>query len=315
MYRPRLLALAALLTCAPANLLCGWCEGQTAPPAIASPAQPEVACRAYPPSTQSFKRKLWDGYEISLGPAANAEDTGDNCTAAIYNKLGQVVYRTTGFNVMFDEYLTGQDFDGDGHGEVVFETDTGGGNHCCWEYNVISLFPKPHKLFDIAQSGAVQFEKDAAGKMVIWQRVEAPDVFNGPMAGRPFAERVFRVRDGKLVDSTPEFCDRIFGEQSPYSREWKANLSLENIAKLQSIDDPTEEKDEARIDGDGEFIGRALLERAYQHVLCRQFDAALDDLNLWPAASRPKMRAEVAKQIKDDFPGFAARLASETAPK
>src|ERR1700730_17582353 len=66
--------------------------------------QPEVVCRASPPTTQSYKRKLWDGYEISLGPAANSQGGGeDQCTAAIYNKAGRVVYRTTGFNVTFNE--------------------------------------------------------------------------------------------------------------------------------------------------------------------------------------------------------------------
>jgi hypothetical protein len=308
-------ALAALATCAAASLFPAPCLGQAAPPPIVEPQRREVACYAYPPTTQSYKRKLWDGYEISLGPAANSTGDGDNCTAAVYNKLGRVVFRTTGFNVTFDENLTGKDFDGDGHGEVVFETDTGGGVHCCWEYNVISLFPKPHKLFDIAEEGAVQFERDSAGKMAIWQRVGAPDVFNGPMAGRPFAERVYRVRDGKMVDATPEFCDRIFGEQSRYNQAWKADLSPENIAKLQSINDPTNEDEEARIGGDGEFVARALLERAYQHVLCRQFDAALADLNLWPAASRAKMKGDFAAQIKGDFPDFAARLASDISPK
>ena len=282
------------------------CFAQTAPPAFSrSVRQSEVSCRAYPPSTQSYKRKLWDGYEMSLGPAANSSGDGDNCTSAIYNKEGQVVYRTTGFNVTFDEDLTGEDFDGDGHREVVFETDTGGGNHCCWSYNVISLYPKPHKLFDIAEEGADQFEKDASGRMVIWKRVAAPDMFNGPMAGRPFVERVYRVRDGKMVDATPSFCERIFGSQSPYNKVWTAELSPENMDKFKLEDRP---------DVDEELVARALLERAYQHVLCRQFDDAIADLDLWPAASRAQMKADFARQIQVDFPEFAARLA-QTAPK
>jgi hypothetical protein len=261
--------------------------------------QPAVACRADAETNRAYKRKLWDGYEISLGPAANSKGDGDQCTAAIYNKLGHVVYRTTGFNVTFDETLTGRDFDGDAHPEVVFQTDTGGGNSCCWSYNVISLFPKPHRLFDIAADGAVEFEKDAQGKMIIWTRVEAPDVFSVPMAGRPFAERVFRVRDGKMVDSTPDFCARIFSDQNRDFKEWSANLTPENLRQFQSV---------AQLGDDEENVGRLLLARAFQHVLCRQFDAALADLNLWPAASREKTKASFADFIKGDFPGFAARL-------
>jgi hypothetical protein len=295
----------ALLVCAP-------CFAQSAPPpaTFRGPGvdgeQAEVACRAYPETTQSFKRKLWDGYQISLGPAANSTGDGDNCTAAIYNKEGHVVYRTTGFNVTFDQSLTGQDFDGDDHPEVVFQTDTGGGQACCWEYNVISLYPRPHKLFDIDQEGVDQFEKDADGKMVIWKRVEAPDMFDGAMAGRPFAERVYRVRDGKMVDATPEFCGQIFSDQNRFSKAWKSELSPQNVAALQSVDC-------AR--GDLEDMARALFERAYQHVLCRDYDAALADLDLWPAASRAQTKAEFAKQIKSDFPDFAARLVQSSPSK
>jgi hypothetical protein len=308
--------LAALLTCGLVSAVAPSCFAQKAPPGIAPPVDHAIACRAYPKSTESFKRKLWDGYEISLGPAANATGAGDDaCTAAIYNKLGHVVYRTTGFNVSFDENLTGQDFDGDGHGEVVFETDSGGGNHCCWAYNVISLFPRPHKLFDIAMEGAVQFERDDAGRMVIWERVAAPDVFNGPMAGRPFVERVFRARDGKLTDATPEFCARIFGVNSRYNQGWQRDLSTENIAKFASLADPQNQQDAAAANDAVEFIGRSLLERAYQRLLCGDADAAIADLNLWPAASRAKTKAAFASQVQDDFPVFAERLAAEGGSK
>jgi len=206
--RPAIAALAVSLAVGTVSF------AQSAPPLASTDAlgaNARVACLAFPQSTQSFKRKLWDGYEISLGPTPNAaDDAGNNCTAAIYNAQTRVVYRTTGFNVTFDENLTGKDVDGDDHPDVVFQTDTGGGNHCCWEYNVISLYPKPHKLFDIAQEGAVWFEWDSQQKLAIWKRVEAPDVFNSPMASRPFVERIYRVSDGKMVDATPEFCGRIF---------------------------------------------------------------------------------------------------------
>src|SRR6266852_4431613 len=112
-----------------------------------------IACYAERDKDNSaHTKKLWDGYEISLGPARDGTENadGDNCTAAIYNRAGKVVYRTTGFSVVFDESETGEDFDGDGHPEVVFKTDTGGGNHCCWSYNVVSLWPRPHKLVEIA---------------------------------------------------------------------------------------------------------------------------------------------------------------------
>jgi len=261
----------------------------------------KVSCHAaglLKPEDQPYTKKLWDGYEISLGSAHNSQGGGDECTAAIYNSAGHVVFRTTGFSVIFDENHTGQDFDGDGKPEAVFITDTGGGNHCCWPYNVISLSPKPHKLFDIDAPGAVQFEKDSQGKMVIWRWTAGPYGFTS-MARAPFAERVFRVREGKLVDATPEFCSRIFSDRNEDFRAWNIDLAPENIKVLQSTGNTGVESEE---------IVSALLSRALQHVFCRQFDEAVSDLNFWPEANRTKMKTDFAECIKQDYPEFAARL-------
>ena len=251
------------------------------------------------PQNRAHTKKLWDGYEISLGPQRNAHGDGDDCTAAVYNSGGRVVFRTTGFNVIFDEGHTGQDFDGDGKPEVVFITDSGGGNHCCWAFNVISLSPKPHKLFDIDNALGVRFEKDSQGKMIIWQGRAGPYDFTTE-ARAPGAKKVFRISEGKLADATPEFCSRIFsGENEDYSG-WAANLTPENIKKLEATG--------ALENFDNQDIVSGLLSRALQHVVCRQFDAALNDLDLWPEASRTKMKAAFARSIKQDYPEFAARL-------
>jgi hypothetical protein len=252
--------------------------------------------------TSPYHKKLWDGYEISLGPARNSHGGGDECTAAIYNRAGRVVFRTTGYGVIFEDKLTGQDFDDDGKPEVVFNTDTGGGNHCCWAYNVISLAPKPHKLFDIEAPGAARFEKDKQGKMVIWQRVPGPYGFTS-MAGNPFAERVFRVRNGELVEATPEFCSRIFSNENEDYKEWNAQLTAENISKLRSSGD---------VGWDNEQIVSALLSRAVQHVFCHQFDYALGDLNLWPESSKAKMKAAFVKAMAVYDPAFAKPLQQQT---
>ena len=247
-------------------------------------------------------KKLWEGYEISLGPARNSEGGGDECTGAIYNRAGHVVFRTTGFSVIFDENHTGQDFDGDGKPEVVFISDTGGGNRCCWAYNVISLWPQAHKLFDIEAPGAVHFEK-SQGQMLIWQRSPGPLGFTS-MARTPFAQKVFRVRAGKLVDATPEFCPRIFSDENDDYRGWKTQLTSGNVTKLGR---------RGKAEDDNEEVVSALLSRALQYVYCRQFDDALNDLNLWPEETRSKMKSEFAATIERDYPEFAARLIETSA--
>jgi hypothetical protein len=102
----------------------------------AQAAQDNISCYADRKDNVPHKKKLWDGYEISLGPSRDPEAVEEKCTAAIYNGAGRVVFRTNGFNIVFDEAQTGKDFDGDGKPAVVFRTDTGGGMHCCWGYIV-----------------------------------------------------------------------------------------------------------------------------------------------------------------------------------
>jgi hypothetical protein len=281
-------------------LICVIC---LSPVLRAQKAQNEVACFAERQDNAAHKKKLWNGHEVSLGPARNPEEVEYRCTAAIYNSAGRVVFRTSGFNVVFDEDRTGEDFDGDGEPEVVFRTDTGGGNHCCWGYIIFSLSPKPHKLFEIAMEGRVDFEKDKDGKMVIWKRTAGPFGFNS-MAAQPFAEKILRVRQGKLVDATPEFCGKIISEENEDYRIEKQVLTRKTSASFRK--------------GEAHKVttrkSSALLSRALQHVFCRQFDEALSDLNLWPEASRLKMKTGFADFIQANNPEFALKL-RESAEK
>jgi len=259
---------------------------------------PKIACWSGQPDNQPHTKALWDGYEISLGPVKNEVEYA--CTAAIYRADGKVVYRTSGFTVIFDEENTGLDFDGDGKPEVVFKTDTGGGNHCCWGYNIISLSPKPRHLFDIDQQGLVRFEKDKNGRLIIWKRTAGPYGFTS-MAANPFAEKVFQVRDGKLTDITPEYCSILLSEQNEDFRVWKETITEEKLAQLRNTGES---------DWNNEEVVSALLSKATQHVFCRQFDETLKVLDLWPEPSRAKLRQDFAKAVKDDYPDFAARLAA-----
>jgi len=253
------------------------------------------------PQNRSYTKKLWDGYEISLGPARNGGVDGNGCTAAIYNSSGHVVFRTTGFQVIFDQNHTGQDFDGDGKAEVVFITDTGGGSHCCWDYNVISLSPEPHRLFDVPYGA--RFERDKSNKMVIWRNI--PGIHGVTTeASTPVAEKVFRVSQGKLVDATVEFCPHIVSPDNADFDRLQRALTPEKASKLAPGLEPDDE------------TASALLSLALQHTFCRQFDEALNYLNLWPEAtgnpgtSRKKVITAFAESIKQEYPDFAEHLLS-----
>ena len=246
-----------------------------------------------------YARKLWDGYEISLGPTRDGHGDGDDCTAAIYNSGGHVVFRTTGFSVIFDETHTGHDFDGDRKPEVVFITDAGGGNHCCWSYNIISLSPKPHRLFDLPFG--TRFEKDKSGAMLIWENIPGLTGLTTE-ARNPGGEKVFRVSQGKLVDTTLEFCPQILSPNHEEHDQNQRALAARNISGLASGSEPDDE------------TSSALLSLAYQYTFCRQFDEALHYLNLWPEqtghpqTARRAVKAVFAESVKQDYPEFAARL-------
>ena len=295
MLRPRSFSLVFLLSALGAH-------AQLPAKKIVKPVPKEqiIACWSGQEGNKPYKKKLWDGYEISLGPVAGEVEYA--CTAAIYRADGKVVYRTSGFNVIFDEENTGLDFDGDGRPEVVFKTDTGGGNHCCWEYNVISLSPKPKHLFDIDQQGLVRFEKDKDGRLIIWKRTQAPFSTATSMAARPFAEKVLQVRDGKLTDITPEYCAPLFTDQNQDFRIWNQDLTDANLARLASTGPDN---------ADNEEIVSSFFSKIAQHLFCRQFDQALTELDRWPESSRVQLKQDFAKAVKDEYPEFAARLSDQ----
>jgi hypothetical protein len=283
-------------------LICALC---LAPVLQAQRAADKTACYADRQDNAAHKKKLWDGYEISLGPVGNSEEVEEKCTAAIYNRRGQVVFRTSGFNVVFDEQQTGKDFDGDGQPEVVFRTDTGGGMHCCWGYIFVSLSPKPHKLFEIPMEGRVDFEKDKDGKVVIWKRTAGPYGFTS-MARTPFGEKVLRIQEGRLVDATPEFCGKILSAESEDYLDDQRLLTPENLKKLEAT---------GAADWNNEDTVSALLSRALQYVFCRRFDEAMKELDSWPASDRVKMKSGFADAIKADYPEFAAQLGASAEKK
>lgn len=265
--------------------------------------QPAIACYTFPKSTESYKKKLWDGYEISLGPARNASGGGgDDCTAAIYRADGKVVFRTTGFGVIFDEEHTGLDFDGDGKGEVVFKTDQAGGAHCCWIYNVVTLSPRPRKLFDVGEGAAVDFVKGNDGKVTIWDRVGGTFEYTSG-AARPYVERALRFEQGKLVDVTPEFCGKLLSLDNEDYSYWEQTLTAENLAKLRSA------KFAPQAESGVEEIASALLARAQQRVLCKHFDEAMADLDLWPDDTRDEMKDNFVESVKDYSSEFATWVA------
>jgi len=106
-------------------LICAVCFS---PLLRAQKLKDDISCYSDRKDNAPHKKKLWEGYEISLGPSRDPEAVEEKCTAAIYNSTGRVVFRTSGFNVVFDEEQTGKDFDGDGKPDILWRNGTTGEN-------------------------------------------------------------------------------------------------------------------------------------------------------------------------------------------
>jgi hypothetical protein len=271
---------------------------------LAVSKEPSIVSCLYESDRSPFKKKLWDGYEISLGHTPHWKDEPEvGCTAAIYNKAGKVVYRTTGFNVVFEEGLTGKDFDGDTFPDVVFKTDTGGGNRGFWNYNLISLSPKPHHFLDVMLDGSAEFVFTKQGEVQFWRLTAGPYGYTS-MALNPFADRVFIIEKGKLNDVTKKHCDRILLDPKSNFYNAKKSITVEAIKIFETTNDINHIDDE---------IKSHLLTVILQYIFCGQYDKAQEFLNHWPKSSRGKLKSDFIKSVQPDFPDLESFLAKENS--
>lgn len=259
-----LLALSSSLSGSPASLASA-AQGADDPRVI--------ACYALDTRNKPWTKPLWNGYQVSLGPAA---DTADNpeaaCTAALTDREGNIVFRTVGFGTRLDE-ATGMDLDGDGSPDVVLVTDTAGGNSCCWEIAAVSLAPKPHELFRYQPAGAFSFRKDSAGHVVLWSTEGGMLAMGYSMAERPFAQMLFRFIDGNLVNVTPDYRNEIFNDQRFGPRG--PQIPALELSRFRSI---------GKIAGDDWETALAVFETALQYAYCRDLEKAHELIrDDWPA--------------------------------
>lgn len=256
----------------------------------------KLSCSTFPVDKSFGKKKLWDGYEISVGPTAHSEnDSGadDACTAVIYDRSGREVYRTTGPGVELDP-ATGMDVDDDGAPDVVLNNGSSGGSGGSWEIEVVSLKPRPHLLFKFGQEfPPADLRKDLQGRVVLWSRWGGDSDFGYSMAhmNDPSARIVHRFADGLLKDVTPEFCSEIENDKD-FPRLTEASLEHFKNSKIASGRFETLDDEQAA----GKVISLAL-----HYVFCRRFDNALDVINgMWPKEDHANLLKKLKEEISSD---------------
>jgi len=268
-------------------------QGSAHPRSLLSQAE-KLSCSTSPVDKNFGKTKLWDGYEVSVGPTGHFEDNSgadDACTAAIYDPSGREVYRTTGPGVRLDP-STGMDIDGDGAPDVVLMNGASGGSGGSWEIEVISLKPMPHLLFKFEIGfPSAPFKRDSQQRVVLWSRELSDDLaaaYGWPNAARPGAQRIYRLVDGKLVDVTAEHCSEV--EAGEPFQKLERKLTPEAVEKFKTTENL------ADVDPNTAQTGGRVLSLILQRIFCHRFDQGLDAIHqMWP----PRDQANLIRNIKE----------------
>ena len=268
-------------------------HGKAAQTGAPSSQEKKLSCSTFPVDKSFGKKKLWEGYEVSVGPTAHFDDDSGAdgaCAAAIYDQSGKEVYRTTGPSVKLDP-ATGMDVDGDGAPDVVLMNGSSGGSGGSWEIEVVSLKPHPHLLFKFEQEfPPADFRKDSQGKAVLWSGWGGNSSLGYSMAhaNDPSARIVYRFTDGKLKDVTPEFCseienDKHFQKPTEASLEHFKNSTIDS-GEFESLDD--------------EGTAGRLMSLILHYMLCRRFDNALNVIHqMWPKQDQ----VNLIKKLKEEM--------------
>ena len=258
-----------------------------------------LSCAYSDPSSKRVWSRIGGGYEIFVGPTAHfSEGAEQSCKAAIYNRRGKVVFRTIGYSTRVEK-TTALDFDGDREVDVVFVTDTGGGMHCCWEYEAVSLRPNPHVLFRYTPAGGTTIKKGKDGRAVLWASEggysDATD-----MADRPFATVVWEFADGRLTDVTPRYCGQILKRGSPEQRILAEGVTQDELTRFSSAENVR--------DAENNRAGGSVLSAALQDIFCQRIADANADMELWPPADRQRMKSAFHEWLLKAYPDAGKQL-------
>lgn len=149
-------------------------------------------------------RALPGSFTATVRRSSDATLVEDACTLSVVDGAGVEVFQREGFGVSVSAG-TGLDLDGDGVPEAVLGTDSGGGNRCCWTYTVLRLGRVATPLADLGF--APVFLREARG-FALQERQAFYDLGRS-MAEAPTLVRIYRLEHGRLVERTPQYCDRL----------------------------------------------------------------------------------------------------------
>ncbi|HVZ49942.1 MAG TPA: hypothetical protein VG916_14240 [Gemmatimonadaceae bacterium] len=284
-------SIIALTVASVATVAASRGAGQGARPAA---PVPRLSCQYADRARDALGRAELPGhFTVAITRDTGAVET--ECVAAVFDSGGSVVYREGAFAAAVDS-ATGWDVDGDGTPELVLRRDTGGGNHCCPVFTVITLGRPARRLLEYNWAGAAWFERNDRGAVTLWSWEGGFFGPDGTMAGRIFAQRVYRVSAGTLADATPDHCERIIAE-SRFPSDPADSARLRVLATSRRALDSLA------------YLAADIQGRMLQFIFCRRFNEALAVANTWwPATDRRRMIPEFSEMVTRAYPEYAAAL-------
>ncbi len=267
---------------------------------VLQPAATAIGCQQGQ-TDRTSKQITIEELTVTIAPSPKPEDVEDGCTVAVRDRRGREVFQFTGFNTKLLD-LNGRDIDNDGHPDIVIETDSGGGNRCCFEFAIISPAPRPHIA---AKLQPASFESDDRRQTVIWTAVAFYDL--GPdMADSPTVEVAQQFRKGRLTDITSEYCSAMLANQArgyaDMHEVFDRLTSAHKRASQQSSGSPSSEVQQTRV---------AAVSLALQALYCGRDDVAASVVrDVWPASEQAGARATIKKAAGSHWPAIGQRLAN-----
>jgi hypothetical protein len=248
------------------------------------------------------------GFLVQLLPLQFEDNSDDpQCRAIVRGQDGRVAVARSGHWISIVD-ITGQDVNGDGQPDAVFE-EYGGGAHCCWTYWVVSLGDPPKVVRQIYNQRGVGFTKHAHGGKVTIETLDGSfDYFDAlSHADAPFPAVYLRLEGQELKRVNKEFWPDYAAE----IREARSKLTDDDIARFRKEGPITVALETSR---DADEIGN--LTRTEKNILIivlanlyggRTTTAWAELHKYWPLADEQRIRSEILSTAEGGFLGNTSR--------
>ncbi len=231
-------------------------------------------------------QQLPNGFRAVVERSADSLEVETGCSVRLFQG-NRVVWSAQGFGTRI-EPESGRDLDGDGVPEAVLSVDVGGGNRCCWSATILRL-ALPVDSLPLGFDPDLLTGPDGITLIGEWQ---ADYGLGRSMAEAPAVLRVHRLKEGRLVNVTREYCPVLLGSrEEPSLKRWRFERPPpEVLARSRNTSVPVPE--------DVEQVRAEVVPLALQHMVCGELDSAQALIT----ATWPPLQADSVRRLLERSP-------------